>query len=129
VAAAQAGLGIYTYEQEADELALEFLTLVDISPKTAIDAWFALFASSQTGEDGREFSVETCRELLQRGWRDSEGRPVSVPIGDYRSPHKSWCYRIFNTTREIEWHGYDISQPARSDIRDWEWFRNIAKSL
>lgn len=118
-AARKVGLGVYTYEQEADELALEFLGLLSIDPIRATDAWFALFAVGMGDDTSQSTPIDQCRTLFKNGWIDASGNPVTIPLGDYKDPHHSWCFRIFNTTREIKAHGYDVLSPITLDIEAW----------
>lgn len=127
-AAAKVGLGVYTYEQEADELALEFLSLIGIDPIRATDAWFALFAQSVADNSGSSVPIERCRELFARQWKQEDGSHVTIPIGDYRDPHHSWCYRIFNTTQEISAHGYRVEKPMRFDEKAWQALQAMGKN-
>ena len=117
-AATKVGLGVYTYEQEADELALEFLTLLGIEPIRATDAWFALFAIGM-GPDSSKREIDQCRTLFKNDWLDASGKPVTIPLGGYEDPHHSWCFRVFNTTREIKAHGYDVPYPVTLDAEGW----------
>ena len=118
-AARKVGMGVYTYEQEADELALEFLTLLGIDPIRATDAWFALFAQSVADDSNQSIPIEQCRKLFKNDWLDDAGQTVTVPIGPYDDPHHSWCFRVFNTTREIKAHDYLVTAPITLDIEAW----------
>ncbi len=120
VAAARVGLGVYTIEQEADELALEILTLAKISPMKATDAWFALFEFADQNVTQTEVPLEKCRELFKNNWRDQSGNPVAIPIGDYEDTHHSWCFRVFNTTNEIKTHNYIVEDPLRLEPTNWQ---------
>lgn len=119
VAAARAGLGVYTIEQEADELALEILSLARIEPIKAADAWFALFEYADQNVTQTEVPLNRCRDLFKNNWRDTSGNLVAIPIGDYEDTHHSWCFRIFNTTNEIKIHNYSVDDPIRFEPADW----------
>lgn len=120
VAAAKVGLGVYTIEEEADELALEILSLTGIEPIKATDAWFALFEHADKNKTLAEVPLEKCRELFRNNWQDASGNPVVVPIGDYQDSHHSWCFRIFNTTHEIKIHRYEVNDPLHFNQGSWE---------
>jgi hypothetical protein len=119
VAAARVGLGVYTIEQEADELALEILSLAKITPLKATEAWFALFEHADQNVTQTEVPLDRCRELFKNNWRDTSGNLVAIPIGDYEDTHHSWCFRIFNTTNEIRTHNYSVDEPLLLDPAEW----------
>lgn len=89
-------LSQFTYEQEADELSAEWLTRMGFAPTVAADAQLAIFA----GDPG----YAACVALRANGWRDADGKPVYVDIGDLRHEHHGGCFRTFNVEREIEAH-------------------------
>lgn len=119
IAAAQVGLGVYTIEEEADELALEILSLAKIDPIKATDAWFALFEHADQNVTQTEVPLARCRELFKNNWRDNNGNSVAIPIGDYQDTHHSWCFRVFNTTNEIMTHNYSVDVPLRLEPTNW----------
>ena len=89
-------LGNYTYEQEADELALLMMISVGLEAEAAIEALFSLFEASGSGSQS-EFTLNECRDLLKNQWRDLKtGNETFVPLGTYKDPHHAWCARIFN---------------------------------
>ncbi len=89
-------LSQFTYEQEADELSAEWLTRMGLAPTFAVEAQLAIFAESP--------GYAACVALRANGWRDPEGKPVYVDIGDLRHEHHGGCFRAFNVEREIEAH-------------------------
>lgn len=91
-------IGLYSYEQEADEIGLEFLTLIGVSPveSSNVDLYFAEAFGNQFGDH--------CRTLHEADWREN-GLPVVIPIGNIEYHHDS-CFRVFNSDREIASHGY-----------------------
>jgi hypothetical protein len=127
-AAANVGLGVYTVEEEADELALEILSLAGIDPLKATEAWFALFEHADANVTETEIPFARCRELFKNNWRDHAGNPVAVPVGDYEDTHHSWCFRVFNTTNEIAIHNYHVERPLGLDAQEWQKFRMLGGS-
>jgi len=119
VAAAKAGLSVYTIEQEADEIALELLAAVGIDPIRATDAWFALFEQVKDSPSAMEIPFDRCRELFKNNWQGPDGKSAVIPVGDYQDAHHSWCFRAWNTTNEINVHRYQIETPVRLDEADW----------
>ena len=119
LAATKVGLGVYTIEEEADELALELLTLAGIQPMKATEAWFALFERADHSVTQTEVPLARCKELFKNNWKDQNGNTVAIPVGDYQDTHHSWCFRVFNTTNEIAIHGYSVKRPLELDPIDW----------
>ena len=122
------GLGVYTVEEGADELALEILSLAGIEPLKATEAWFALFEHADANVTQTEIPFSRCRELFKNNWRDQAGNPVAVPVGDYQDTHHSWCFRVFNTTNEIAIHNYHVERPLGLDAQEWQKFRVLGGS-
>ncbi len=131
--AATEKLGYYTYEQEADELALEWLALVGIAPQVLIEKLFALLeynAQSITDSD-LEYGYVRCRALFEKNWKNSEGSEVFVPIGDFSNPHHSLCYRAFNASRELTAHRFSVAEPTQRFLgeKQWQELKNSASQL
>jgi hypothetical protein len=124
--ATQRRLGVYTREQEADEITLELLALAGIPTTAAVEAWFSL--SQELGmspETEPAIPMDECLQLRRRGWVDSQGRDIFVPIGDYRDDHHSWCYRIRNIDKEIATHQYTIL-PRAFPKTNWKDIQTLA---
>jgi Zn-dependent protease with chaperone function len=109
-------LGIYTAEQEADDMSMELMAAIGLDPKEHVDAWFrymkAIASNPATapslGSDG--ISFEECAALYQNDWTrvDERGQRshVYVPLGNLIEPHHGYCYRLFNLSRERVAHGH-----------------------
>ncbi|MEN9810209.1 MAG: hypothetical protein RLZZ488_1776 [Pseudomonadota bacterium] len=96
-------LGYYTYEQEADELALEFLA--DLGIPTGIGSEAIMQMLKQTKKVGpSELNYESCSELRKNKWLTADKKSVYVPIGNLADPHHSLCYRAYNLDRERDAH-------------------------
>ncbi|MCX6109824.1 MAG: hypothetical protein NTZ90_09520 [Proteobacteria bacterium] len=97
-------LGFYTTEQEADELALEYLKTMGKKPASLADALLAVLS----GDDRTPYPYP--EELMPRykacADQRAKGFPQFVGVGYYDDPHHSLCYRIYNIEREIKAHGY-----------------------
>ncbi|MFM8316186.1 MAG: M48 family metalloprotease, partial [Deltaproteobacteria bacterium] len=127
--ATQRRLGVYTQEQEADEMALEILAWSGIPPTAAVEAWFSLSRGLGTSSNAEPaISMEECLRLRSSGWVDSQGREVFIPVGDYRDEHHSWCYRIHNIDKEIAAHQYP-SLPKAIPEANWGKVQAMAKNL
>lgn len=107
-------LGLYTTEQEADDLSMELLTKTGLDASDHIAAWAHwvqdLAADPTTASilAGDDIAPADCISLWQAGWKkpDANGvmQPVSVPLGRLNDPHHGFCYRLYNFTREAEAH-------------------------
>jgi hypothetical protein len=115
-------LGFYTQEQEADEIALEILANSGIAPSVAIDKIFdnLKMAEEMGGElDPNAIKYAECMMLREQGWKDAEGKPVSVPVGDPVNAHHNSCFRAFNMAREINAHRYEVAMRPSTPPPAW----------
>ncbi len=130
-------LGWYTPEQEADDLAVEWMAQIGIKPQAVIDSEFALskFIDSMYAEAGierypTELSTAECMQLYKNKWRDANGKYVFVAVGDYTDNHHSSCYRAWNADREIVAHKIQVagvdSAPAGES---WAEIQQAARDL
>ncbi|MBX3227160.1 MAG: hypothetical protein KIT84_35510 [Labilithrix sp.] len=109
-------LGIYTMEQEADDLSMELMTKTGLDATETSDAWARWMESriadpSQAGRYASDgIDPKECLALYRAGWMkaDANGvmQPVSIPLGDLHEPHHGSCYRIYNLTRERDAHRF-----------------------
>lgn len=96
-------LGYYTYEQEADELALEFLAELGIPTNIGSEAMMRMLKG--TGNvPPTELDYKACSELRANDWLTADKKSVYVPIGNLADPHHSLCYRAYNLDRERKAH-------------------------
>jgi hypothetical protein len=118
--AVAANLGIYTDEQEADDLSNEWLSYIGIDPMAMATAQikFALYKDLMYKEAGIDpnselgsLSVEKCIELYKNDWRDQAGENVIIPLGGYEDTHHSSCFRAFNVTQEVKAH--QLERPSQ----------------
>jgi hypothetical protein len=105
-------IGQYTAEQEADEVAAEWVNDIGIAPTHVVDAMRRLGKGSVTSLRGFILSEQDCEALWKRNWLDDQGNYAFVPVGDYSEVHHSSCYRMFNLDREIAAHTYRTPAPA-----------------
>ncbi len=126
-------LGYYTYEQEADELALEWLALIGITPHVLIEKLFTLleYNSENITDSDFEYGYARCRALFEKEWKNSDGSDAFVPIGDFSNPHHSLCYRAFNASRELATHRYEMAHPIQKFLNEqhWQKMKNSANQL
>ena len=96
-------LGYYTYEQEADELALEFLSELGIPTDIGSEAMMRMLKATKR-VDASELDYESCAALKKQKWQTPEQKSAYVPIGNLADPHHSLCFRAYNIDRERETH-------------------------
>jgi hypothetical protein len=101
------GLGLYTWEQEADEQQMETVALLGLDPVQLVK-WDVDFYDKFSGsyDEYSGLDMQRCRELLMKDWME-DGKPVLVPVADFNNAHHSDCFRIFTTSREITAHQWD----------------------
>ena len=110
-------VGLFSYEQEADELSGEFLSLVGADPQlsVAVDMEFVkLFG------DYEFTKTAECTALHDAGWRNADGTPAIVPIGDLEFHHQD-CFRAFNLDRDIAAHGYSAGPFSATFLTEAAW--------
>lgn len=123
-------IGLYTTEQEADELALEWVNLLGFRTQDALEGWIDYLRYFQRGYAPRgEPSAVECKELLDSDFK--QGRAfVTVWLGDLNSAHHGGCYRVYNMWREQRAHRYVPAETvARPDFATWEQVLEQAKTL
>lgn len=108
-------LGFYTAEQDADDVALELVSKLGLSPADTEEAWlqFLVAAEASTGRAGGgstgTASAEECRLLHESGFTqivDGKRQLVAMTLGDLHDPHHGGCYRLFNSWMENRAHRY-----------------------
>ena len=114
-------IGLYTVEQEADNIALALATRIGIPAEDALDAWLE-FSEAVAGIVPEAYRAQyaadaaACRAQLDAGFTtlEADGRRVAtfVPIGNLGEPHHSECYRLFNLWREQRLRNYQVTEPA-----------------
>lgn len=147
-------IGLYTHEEEADDVMLELTAEVGLPVERVFDAWLTLmraFAGASATAHPRESSAreiatavmsgdldaDRCRALLHAGFTTGtaagERLPVFVTLGDLDDPHHGSCYRLFNLWREARDHGYrpvGTFSPPSSGLGDsWAELQRAAAAL
>lgn len=95
------GFGWYTEEQEADEMSLEILALLGIDAGYARSVYLSMAESADRRD---EPGAQECAVLAARGWRDEQGRSVTLLPGRLDDPHHDPCFRAFNIDHELLRH-------------------------
>jgi hypothetical protein len=118
-------LGFYTTEQEADELSLELLARVGLSPDLGPESQLGLMRALERAGHKQEpgtVGYADCAARRAADFRDDTGVETPVPVGDVARPHHSGCFRVFNMVREIRGHAYAIANPpiVVPDGASWE---------
>jgi len=106
-------LGQYTFEQEADDLAVEITASLGFDPEVVVDAMRSLGKTSHGQPRDLSLGYDDCDTLWKNNWLDAQNNYVFVPVGGFTDPHHSICYRMFNIEREIAAHGV---VPAKSKL-------------
>jgi hypothetical protein len=110
-------IGLYTGEQEADDISMEIATKLGITPSEVLNSYVELmrFMNTLYGDKfealNNSFTSAECEALMQRGFREANGQSIHMPLGTLDDPHHALCYRIFNLYRENEAHAYRTGAP------------------
>ena len=130
-------IGLYTMEQEADDLAMEFAARIGISPDQVLQGWLG-FMKQIVATVPEEYKVQyeqqyaSCKVLFDADFTttDSNGTTIAayVPIGDLSEPHHSDCYRLFNFWRNKKLRNYTVASPAVF-APGWDALRTHAQEL
>jgi len=125
----QKQLGYYTFEQEADDLAIEWLVKIGLHPKALIDKMFIFLQNKEIPTTDFEWGYEKCKSSYLNYWQ-KDGQYEYVPIGDFSNPHHSLCYRIFNIDREIRAHRYTLKALERQfHQKEWKNIKEIVSQI
>ncbi len=123
-------VGLYTNEQEADEIAAEFLGRQGYSRDEILEsvaaAWAALEVDSTLSESlalraPEEAPAAICLKWARDGFTTTTASgakaPILVRMGNLEEPHHSDCYRLYNTWREVRSHSYPAANKPTSDVK------------
>jgi hypothetical protein len=108
-------IGLYTTEQEADDISMELATRVGLTKDDVFTSYLDLMKfiekaapAADAAKVNGPLSAKDCEALLTKGFKDGD-RDVYIPLGSLEDPHHSTCYRIFNLYRESEAHQYTVA--------------------
>jgi hypothetical protein len=126
------GLGWYTFENEADQMSVHLLALVDRVPAAALESFFA---SAGKWEDvvADDFayapSLNDCRKAYLNNWKDWQFRnkPWVPYFGRFDSPHPSFCFRIYDVDTESRL--FDSIFAGRTPLRNSSSWLNVQQQL
>lgn len=122
-------IGLYTTEQEADELALEWVNLLGFPTKDAVEGWITyLQFFEKWGPPHGEPSAKECGEKFRADFKDGN-KFSTVFLGDLNSAHHAGCYRVYNLWREQRAHRYVPAELQRPDGASWDAVLEQAKKL
>jgi MYXO-CTERM domain-containing protein len=113
-------IGLYTTEQEADDISLDIATKLGITAGEMLGGWIKFMrAVEETGvkfgetESGDLGSVK-CKALLDANFTEPgpDGKPVpaAMTLGSLESRHHGECYRAYNLWRENNGHKYQVTE-------------------
>jgi hypothetical protein len=123
-------IGLYTTEQEADDLAVEWVNKLGFTTGDAIDGWLAYLEYFARGySPPGELSPSECRSLYESNFKDGRAY-VTVWLGDLNSAHHAGCYRVYNIWREQRAHAYTPAATIpRPEFTTWSDVLGRAKEL
>lgn len=111
-------IGLYTTEQEADDIALDLSTKLGISSGEFLGAWIKFMRATEAvygpsiwnDKETGEASPDRCEALIRANFTEPgpDGTPVPVrmTLGSLESNHHGECYRAYNLWRENNAHKY-----------------------
>ncbi|RYZ55918.1 MAG: hypothetical protein EOP07_13270 [Proteobacteria bacterium] len=91
-------LGYYTSEQEADDLAGEWMNLLGFDAKSRV---LAELGDISDKEDRAE-----CQAKFEKSWKNADGKYILEPWGILDDPHPDLCFRVQNADMEASAHNY-----------------------
>jgi hypothetical protein len=97
-------LGIYTTEQEADHLAVDWMLMQGLSGEKVMTYWLNYIRSKSGSMQDSKYSLNArrCLKLYYSSPRWSEdGRFVPIPLGSFSQTHLSPCFRLWNLEQRI----------------------------
>jgi hypothetical protein len=112
-------IGLYTTEQEADDIALDLSTKLGISAGEFLGAWIkfmratesvygpSIWNEKETGEVGPDKCEALIRANFTEPGPDGAPVPVRMTLGSLESNHHGECYRAYNLWRENNAHRYE----------------------
>lgn len=138
-------IGLYTTEQEADDLAMELSVRVGLEPSDVLAGWVGFIEAvdgyyidagltreqllaqyAQTGD----VDAETCKGYLAADFlKEDKKTPIVMTIGSIEDTHHTSCYRLYNLWREAKAHKYvkGPTQPALAPA--WSTLRKKAEDV
>lgn len=127
-------IGVYTTEQEADDLAMDLAVRVGLTPEDVMEGFLELGDAVEARFGTTAFrqqngmSMAECRSLAAAGFVVN-GKEVHVPFGALSDPHHALCYRVFNLHRERTAHRYEVAPPSfPPDAPPWAEVQRLARS-
>ncbi len=122
-------IGLYTTEQEADELALEWVNLLGFTTDQALNGWLDYLGYFEKwGPPYGQPSAQECRTMYGNNFKDGN-KFTTVFLGDLDSAHHAGCYRVYNLWREQRAHRYVPAALTRPEVATWEQVLEQAKAL
>lgn len=104
-------LGHYSTEQEADELASEWLADLGVDPDAAARAMLNFIS-----DPGQR---EQCLTRMSQGWIDpASGEKIIEPIRKLEVHHDP-CFRAFDIYHDVRAHGYESSRITFRPNPEW----------
>lgn len=133
-------VGLYTAEEEADDVMLEITSRLGMTTDDVLEGWLGFMRHAESkGFHGRddatgELGADACEALLREDFQErtaaGQRRPVVMTLGALSDPHHGFCYRLYNLWREQRTHGYRPSGAFTAPTGgDWATLRAHAAGL
>lgn len=136
-------IGLFTAEQEADDIALDVATKLGFKADEVLQAFIVQMRaledasfkniSRQAAKDLMKnngvIDADVCAAYLAADFKSDNGAARTISLGDLNDTHHAGCYRVFNLWRESRTHSYPVgpAQPALSP--SWAAIRAQAAQL
>lgn len=127
-------IGLYTAEQEADELAMDLATRIGLTTDEVIAGYIEVMYAAEK-EDPALFvarhgmTAKACEDLAKTNFKDAD-HEVYVSMGGLDDPHHAFCYRLLNLQREREAHAYTPATPNfKPETVAWKDIQTAANEL
>lgn len=88
-------LGYYTYEEEADVFAMNYLLAQGQGPKPLESLFYSFMESALVGHPELAPRLRGCMAAYRQGWKVM-GRPYRAVIDDFQDQHHGLCYRLYH---------------------------------
>ncbi len=108
----EAKIGQYTAEQEADQLAAEWLHLLGFDPRNFSEFWAGIGGDS-------------CKKSFESDWKDEAGELLVRGVGTLVDTHHDGCFRAFSTDRDVINHGFVAPKNGYQGARGVEGYEEI----
>jgi len=133
-------VGLYTVEEEADDVMLEITSRLGMTTDDVLEGWLGFMRHAESkgfrGSDDAtgDLGADACEALLREDFQErtaaGQRRPRVMTLGALSDLHHGLCYRLYNLWREQRTHGYQPSGAFTAPTgSDWATLRAHAAAL